>query len=233
MPWTGDVDLSHGAHRDALAAGRFVRVVNYHSTPASGREALRTELAAYAGRYRGIDLAELDGFFATGAWASDAPGFLPVFYEGYRTGHDVVAPVCEELGLTAWFMVCTGFVDCPPAQQEAFARSHWIGLTAEELAAPGERVALDWDEVGALAQRHVVTPHTASHDGIADVVTDDDLEREVLDPKRRMDAATGQSAPAFVWLHGTPHGASPRHDAAVREAGYRYQFSNTAVQRIG
>ena len=70
------------------------------------------------------------------------------------------------------------------------------------------------------------------HDGVADVVTDGDLEREVLAPKRRMDAATGQSAPAFVWLHGTPFGASPRHDAAVREAGYRYQFANTAVQRI-
>lgn len=223
-------DLTWPAHRDAFAAGRYLRLVNYHNTPASGRLALHRELSAYREVFVGIDLAELDHFYATGTWTSQEPGFLPVFYEGYRNSYDVAGQVCDELGITGWFAVCTGFVDCPVAEQELFARSHWIGLVDEEMH--GERIAMTWDEIAELSTRHVVYPHTASHDGIADVVSDEDLDREIAEPKRRMDAVTGQSAPAFVWLHGSPWGASPRHDAAIVAAGYRYLFSNTMIHRI-
>lgn len=220
------------AHRDAVAQGRFVRVVNYHSTPHSSRDALRDELARYAKRFANVGFAELEEFFETGRWANGRAGFLPVFYEGYRTCHDVAASVCDELGLAAVFPICTGFVDCPPAEQEVFARSHHIGLEPEDLVEPGARLALSWDEIAQLSRRHTVTPHTASHDGIADVATDADFEREIVEPKRKMDAVTGQSAPAFAWLHGTQWGMSPRHDRALQDAGYRYLISNTMIHRI-
>lgn len=224
--------LTATAHRDALAAGRFVRVVNYHATPRSGRDGLRDELARYAKRFANVSFAELAQFVTTGRWANGRPGFIPVFYEGYRTCYDVAAAVCDELGLSALFPICTGFIDCAPAEQELFARSHHIGLTAEDLARPGERIALSWDEVAELSQRHTVTPHTASHSGIADVATDADFEREVFEPKRKMDAVTGQSAPAFAWLHGTQWGMSKRHDRALQEAGYRFLISNTMIHKI-
>jgi hypothetical protein len=223
--------LHWSGHRELFAGGRYVRVVNYHNTPASGRAALHQELARFGATFVSIDLAELDRFFATGRWSSNDPGFLPVFYEGYRNGYDVAAPVCQELGISGWFAVCTGFVDCPVTEQELFARSHWIGLAEEEQ--DGRRLALSWEEVAELSRRHVVFPHTASHDGIADVVTDDDLYREILEPKRKMDAVTGQSAAAFSWLFGSPWGSSPRHDRALVDAGYRYLFSNTMISRIG
>ena len=223
--------LHWAGHRELFAGGRYLRVVNYHNTPASGRLALRRELARFSAAFTSVDLAELDHFFATGSWTSAEPGFLPVFYEGYRNNVEVAAPVCEELGITGWFAVCTGFVDCPVAEQELFARSHWIELADEEKN--GGRLAMSWDEVARLSARHVVFPHTASHDGIADVVTDEDLHREIAEPKRRMDAVTGQSAAAFSWLFGSPGGASPRHDQALRDAGYRYLFSNTMISRIG
>ncbi|BEP14769.1 hypothetical protein acdb102_30800 [Acidothermaceae bacterium B102] len=225
--------LTYTAHRESIAEGRFVRVVNYHNTPMSGIDGLRDELAAYARRFESITLAELDGFFATGSWSSDRPGFLPVFYEGYRNSAEVAGPVCDELGLTGVFMVCTGFVDTPVAEQEAYARSHWIGLLPGDLEHPGERLAMTWDEIADLSQRHIVTPHTASHAGIADTATEEDFEREIFAPKRLMDAVTGQSAPAYAWLHGTQWGMSQRHDQALQQAGYRYLFCNTMIHRIG
>lgn len=218
------------AHRDAMSQGRYLRVVNYHNTPEASRDALRTELAAYSARFHAWTLADLDAFFATGSWPGTRPGFLAVFYEGYRNSATVAAPVCDELGITGWFPVCTGFVDCPVAEQEVYARSHYIGLVPQELT--GERLAMSWDEVAELAQRHVVLPHTASHAGLADVSTPEQLDREVVEPKRRMDAVTGQSAPAFAWLLGSPFGLSDRHDQAVRDAGYRYLFSNTMLHQL-
>ncbi len=222
--------LNWPAHRDAIAQGRYVRLVNYHNTPASGRLALRRELASYRETFASIDLAELDRFYATGSWTNPEPGFIPVFYEGYRNSYEVAASICDELDVAGWFAVCTGFVDCPVQEQELFARSHWIGLADEEQT--GDRIAMSWPEIAELAGRHVVFPHTASHDGITDIVSDEDIFREITEPKQKMDAVTGQSAPAFAWLHGSPWGASPRHDRALVAAGYRYLFSNTMIHRI-
>ena len=223
--------LTFGGHVDAFSAGHLLRVVNYHNTPASGALALRRELALYARHYRALRLDDVDAFYDTGGWGDGPPPFLPVFYEGYRNSYDVAGAVCDELGITGWFAVCTGFVDCPPAEQELYARSHWIGLVEEELV--GGRIAMSWDEVADLAQRHVVFPHTASHAGIADVVSDADVEREVVAPRTAMQRATGLPADVFCWLHGSPFGSSPRHDAALVDAGYRYVVSNTMLHRIG
>ena len=219
------------AHAAALAGGNHLRVVNHHATPAASAPALRRELAGFAERYDAVGVADLDAFYATGRWPLRRPGLLPVFYEGYREGVEVVAPLLEEVGLTGWFFVCTGWVDTPPADQEAYSYAHHLGATPAD--AGRDRLAMTWDEIAALAQRHVVTPHTASHAPALAVRSPADVEREVAGPKRRMDEVTGQSAPAFAWLHGTPTGYAPVADAALVDAGYRYLFSNTMVQRLG
>ena len=217
-------------HADALAAGNHLRVVNFHATPEASANRLRRELASFARTHDPVGVADLDAFFETGRWPMARPGLLPVFYEGYRDGFDVVAPVLDEVGLTGWFMICTGWVDTPPEHQEAYAHAHHLGLTAAH--AGRDRLALSWAEITELSRRHVVTPHTASHSPAVDIRTDADARREVHEPKQRMDAATGGSAPATAWLNGTHHGLVPFADAAVRAAGYRYVFSNTMVQRV-
>ncbi len=226
--------LTLTAHREALRGGRHLRLMNYHNTPPSRRGALRDELGALAEHRTPWTLDDLDHAFATGQGPGGArgekPGFLAVFYEGYAASASVAAQVCDELGITAWFALCTGWIDCPPDQQELFARAHHIALMPEDLE--GERLAMSWDEVADVSSRHVVFPHTASHDGFDSPATPGDLAREVLEPKRRLDAVTGQDAPAFAWLHGSPTGVSAAHDAAVRAAGYRYLISNTAIHRL-
>ena len=218
------------AQTDAYRSGQLIRVVNYHNTPHSQADALERELLEYAEHFCSVSLEDLDLLFDTGEWHKSKPGFLPVFYEGYRNSATVAAPLCDKLGLTGWFPVATAFIDTPVEHQEVFARSHSIGLVEEELK--GERIAMTWEEVRQLSERHVVTPHTASHAGLESVVDDADLEREVFEPKRRLDGVTGQSSPAFVWLHGTSYGRSQFHDDAVVAAGYRYQLSNTMIQRL-
>ncbi|OLV15393.1 polysaccharide deacetylase family protein [Deinococcus marmoris] len=223
-------DLGFTRHIDAIRGGHFLRVVNYHNPPASSAQVLRRELQRLSEHFDSVSLQDLDSFFETGRWPGTRPVFMPVFYEGYRNSIDVAAPICDELGITGWFPVCTGFIDCPPAQQEFHAHAHDIGLVDEEN--DHGRLAMSWDEVQALSRRHVVTPHTASHVGLADVWNDEDFEREIFEPKRKMDAVTGQLAPAFSWLRGTACGLSPRHDAAIRAAGYRYHLGNTMIHRI-
>jgi hypothetical protein len=216
--------------RSALRVGSALRVANYHLTPETGRDALRSDLEGLARSFSTVGLEHLDSFFDAGDWGTPRPPVAPVFYEGYASSARVAAQVCDELGLTAWFAVCTGFLDCPEPSQEVYARAHWIDLHDSEL--DGRRLAMTWDDVRALSERHLVFPHTASHAGIADVVTDDDLEAEVREPLRRVREVTGRDAAVHAWFLGTAYGASPRHDEALVAAGHRYVVSNTMVQRI-
>ncbi len=218
------------SHKQAFRQGQLIRVVNYHSTPAGGAAALERELADYAQAFCPVTLEDLDALFETGEWHKDRPGVLPVFYEGYRNSATVAAPLCERVGLTACFPVATQFLSTPTEHQEAFARAHWIYLVEEDLR--GERIAMTWEELRDLSERHIVFPHTASHEGFDTVLDAADLKREVSDPKAEMDSVTGQDAAAFAWLHGSPYGRSPMHDRALVDAGYRFLFSNTMIQRL-
>lgn len=226
----GAAETSFAGLTAALAQGRFLRVVNYHNTPAADGEQLEAELARYGERYAPVSLADLDRFRTTGRWHKDRPGIIPVFYEGYRNNAEVAAPLAEKAGLIAWFPIITDFLDVPVAEQYGYAEAHDIGLVPEDVR--GERLAMTWEQVGELGERHVVTPHTANHRATEEIVTPEDFEREIFAPKRRMDEVTGQSAALFAFLHGTARAHSPQHAQALEDAGYRYLISNTMIQHL-
>ncbi|MEW2165675.1 polysaccharide deacetylase family protein [Streptomyces sp. NPDC007084] len=214
-----------------LRAGHFLRVVNYHNTPPSWQRELTDELRGYARDFDTVGVRDLETFARTGEWHGDRPGLLPVFYEGYRDNYEVAAAACEEAGVIGWFFVCTGFVDTPVAEQYDYALAHRIKLVEENRRR--ERLAMNWDEIADLHRRgHVVTPHTASHAPARATREPADIEREVTAPKRSMDAVTGGSAPATAWLEGTAWEGTSAAGDALREAGYRFLFSNSMVQRL-
>lgn len=219
-----------GNHRAAFAAGAHLRVVNWHNTPASGRARLRAELAAYLRRYDPVTPDDLDRLVDTGRWARDRPGVLIAFYDGYRNNVDVAAPVCDELGLTAWFFPPTAFLDVPPEEQHAYADAHDITLVPEERGQ--DRVAMTWDELAVVSRRHVVAAHTANHATLASLVTPADVAREVTDPVRRLAELTGRTPPAAAFLYGRPFDPTAPGWRGAVDAGVRYAVSNTAVQRI-
>ncbi len=214
----------------AFGEGRFLRVVNFHNTPASEAEKLRRELGWYAAQYDCVTLEDLDGFFTTGQWLKPRPGFIPVFYDGYRNNVTVADPICAELGLVAWFFPPTAFLATPAAEQRAFARAHNIAVVPEERTQ--DQVAMTWDDLAAMAERHVIAAHTAGHEACSNVRSAKDVEREVLEPARLIASATGKGPAAFAWLRGSPYDPAMLGNAALRDTGVRYLFSNTKVERL-
>ncbi|MEU6441714.1 polysaccharide deacetylase family protein [Streptomyces sp. NPDC047046] len=230
-PPTGEQRVSAAATAADLRAGRYLRLANYHNTPASWKDELVEELRGYARDFATVGVADLEHFATTGQWPGGRPGLLQVFYEGYRDNYEIAAAACEEAGVIGWFFVCTEFVDTPVADQYDFAPAHRIKLVDENR--PGERLAMTWEEIADLHRRgHVVTPHTASHALARTTLGAEDIAREVSEPKRLMDAVTGGDAPATAWLEGTGWTGDSAADRAVVESGYRFVFGNTMVQRL-
>ena len=211
-------------------AGRHIRVVNFHNTPAARAADYERQLAPYAAAFAPVTVADLDRLFETGEWGLDRPGVIPVLYEGYRNNVEVALPLIERLGLVAWLFIPTAWLDVEPDRQATFADAHDIGLPGD--ADRADRLAMRWSDVRVAADRHVICAHTATH-AAADSIRDEaSVEREIREPKRKLEAASGRPVEVFAWLFGAPDGGNAVADAALRSAGYRYLFSNTAVERI-
>jgi peptidoglycan/xylan/chitin deacetylase (PgdA/CDA1 family) len=217
-------------HWREMALGRYLRVVNFHSTPADRATVYEEQLAAYARDFSPVTLEDLDRLFETGSWHADRPGLVPVFYEGYRAHHDVVAPILERLGLTGWFFVPTAFLSVPVGEQVAYARQHRLGIVDGEYA--DGRHALTGPELAALGRRHEICAHTANHAPVDSIATPADVEREIIEPARVLEQLLGRRPEVFAWLGGTAMGLNPLADEALRAAGFRYLFSNTKIQRL-
>ena len=221
---------SSAEHRAACATGRVLRVVNWHNTPAAQEAQLREELSSYAARFTPVALRDLDAWFDAGAAPGGRPGFVPVFYDGYRNGAEVAARVCDELGLRAAFFPPTAFLSAPAADQRSFAGAHHIDLVPEE--GDRERLAMTWDELGGIAERHDVCGHTATHAEAASVTTAEDVAREVTEPLRLLEQRCAAPPLAWAWLRGTPHDPASTAWRAAVDAGVRYAVSNTMVERL-
>ena len=72
----------------------------------------------------------------------------------------------------------------------------------------------------------------AAHCAIVDVKTLEDVQRELVGSRQRLEQELGREVRTLAWLSGAPYGENERVDTAVREAGYRMVFSNTKVQHI-
>ena len=217
----------------ALAAGRLLRVVNFHSTPDRLAGRVEAEIADYAARYTPLSSAGLAAAL-DGRWppsVGDRPPVVLAFFDGFANNARVALPVLDALGVPGWFHLPTGFLDTPPEDQAGFARRHVIRVAPEEVER-GEPLAMTWDDVAALAERHDVGAHTATHAFAPDVRTAADLEREVRTPLRRIREVTGRPPATAAWLGGARFDPGHPGDRAALDAGVRFSVSGLAYERL-
>ena len=214
-----------------LARSRAVRVVNFHATPRYREAEYRRQIAEYALRFEPITNANLASA-VNGSWAGDRPGLMPVLFEGFRDHYDVMLPVLEEYGFAAWLFVPPAFLDVPADNQRAYASAHVLHLPKHDEY-PGERVALSWDEARDISARgHVFACHSRTHFELRPDTPLDVLHDEIVMAKAAMARELGVEVDCFCWLRGAALGVNADADRLLREADYRYLFSNFRIQAL-
>jgi hypothetical protein len=212
-----------------LVQGSYIRTINFHNTPVVKRDLYEKQFAFCQPYFSSVNQADLDSFFSTGTWHKNKPGLIPVFYEGYRNNFDVAVPLVEKYGFVGWFFVPSAFPGIPVAEQRAFAETHHIG-TVEEY--DDGRIAMTWDELRELDKRHVIACHTKHHERLTPNSPDALLRQEIIESKQELEEQLGHEVSSFAWLYGSEYGVNAKADSYVREAGYRYLFSNFKIQKL-
>lgn len=227
----GTVDETLGALVGGLAAGRMIRVVNFHATPRYRADQYRRQLEAYARLFAPITHLNFDSAF-DGSWSDPRPGLMPVLFEGFRDNVDVMVPILEEFGFKGWFFIPSAFPAVGPAVQRSYAKAHTLHLPRRDEY-PGDRVAMTWAEAKEMAARgHGFACHSRTHFDLKPDTPDHVLWDEIHTAAVEMREGIGWPVEIFCWLRGAEAGVNPRADAMLREAGFRYLFSNFKVQRL-
>jgi peptidoglycan/xylan/chitin deacetylase (PgdA/CDA1 family) len=205
---------------------RYIRVVNYHGTPAAWRDGLASHLRFYLRHFVPAHAADLELLLSGKPWPHSRPGLLITFDDGLRNNFEIASPLLEQYGFSGWFMLPAGFIECPPSKQRAFAAAHhiWNGPDHNE-----ERIAMSWSEAAALQERHVIGCHTLTHRRLGSDVPFAEVEREIAQAKRLMQERLGRTIEVFCWVGGEEHSYSSAAARLIRDAGYRWSFmTNTA-----
>lgn len=217
------------AFQDAFASGAAISVVNYHNTPLHRADQYDRELEALAKRFAPTSEDDLAAYIRHGHWPRSEPGVVIALYNGYRNNYDVFRPLLEKHGLTGWFFVPSGYVECPAREQSAFAQQNTLRTIPDEYR--DGRYAMSWEELRELDGRHVIASHTRNHAQIS--MTDDAaLASEIIGSQADFRARLGHPVRAFAWLFGQAYGEVPQADRHIDQAGYEFLFSNFRIQRL-
>ena len=210
----------------------LIRVVNWHNTPRSNAAELERQIAQYSQAFTSVNEAELRGYIQTGRWSKSKPGMIPVLYEGYRNGYDVMAPLLEKYGFIGWYFIITEFIKDEVPDQVTYAKGHHIGMQTREY--PDGRYALNWAEIRELSKKHVIASHARNHAELS-TLTEDVRRAEIFGSQDDFRKNLGRPVLAFSSLRGPAQNEHPEVDTAklVVEAGYEFVFANYRIQRVG
>lgn len=210
----------------------LMRVVNYHNTPRIDAARMEQELQRYSTSFTSVDEADLRSYLQTGTWHKPKPGMIPVVYEGYRNGYDVMAPLLEKYGFVGWYFIITEFIKGPVQDQITYAKGHHIGMQTREY--PEGRYALTWQEIRELSRKHVIASHARNHAELSGL-SEEARRAEIVGSQDDFIKNLGRPVRTFASLRGPAQNEHPEVDTAklVVEAGFEFVFSNYRIQRVG
>jgi peptidoglycan/xylan/chitin deacetylase (PgdA/CDA1 family) len=95
---------------------------------------------------------------------------------------------------------------------------------ADVKLAPQIQDFMSWDEARGLVQRgYELGSHTVTHP-ILSRIDSEQLERELVESRKKVEAETGSRCIAIAYPNGSPRDYSPEVVKAAQEAGYEFGF---------
>jgi peptidoglycan/xylan/chitin deacetylase (PgdA/CDA1 family) len=179
-------------------------VVAVHETPVSLESRFRQQLE-WVSQY--FTIASLQTFAEL--WEKPLrsqnqrkPPILFTFDDGRESNYTVAAPMLESFGGRGVFFVVPAFAECVDDAAIAFYRSRINPDSKPEEETWEDHKPMSPSQIRELASRgHAIGNHTLTHERLVGL-SPEQLDREIGDSARRLNAWTNQPVDAFAWTFG-------------------------------
>jgi peptidoglycan/xylan/chitin deacetylase (PgdA/CDA1 family) len=88
------------------------------------------------------------------------------------------------------------------------------------------------EQIATVSRVHAFACHTRTHNAVEADTPTAVLEDEIVVAKAEMEAELGTPIEIYCSLEGAATGVNPQADAMLRQAGFRYLFSNFKIQTL-
>lgn len=201
--------LAHRLQRRAIT-----RFITFHDVP----EHYRQDFFGWMRFLRqSTNVVSMEDYFA-GKLSATQTNMVITFDDGFRSWASVAAPVLLELGLPATFFICSGFVGLSDTQRDQFVRTRLMRAPFMTGKISG---ALDEDDVAQLAAAGFeIGGHTCNHVDLSNVNDRAELDCEIVEDKKRLEAVTGKPVRYFAYPYGASRNESISLPKVLEEAGF-------------
>lgn len=205
-----------------------IRISLSHYVAPGDHDNLRRIVDWIAARRRILTPAELFELLDRGP---DGPrleedAHLVTFDDGLMSSYEATRKVLDPLGVKAIFFVPTKILeldDPPEMERFAYERIYRSGRRSGELD-EHHYLTMGAGELRALhAAGHMVLPHTHSHALLTEIETQEQVDAELVEPRRALEELLQAPADGFAFPVGTERVVSPFAYEHVRR-NYTYCF---------
>jgi peptidoglycan/xylan/chitin deacetylase (PgdA/CDA1 family) len=199
----------------------YIRAVNYHDISPSDLTTFERHLKLFKTLFSPVSILDLERFFRDKSWSKDKPGLIISFDDGFRSHYSYIAPLLEKYGFTGWFLIPTDFIDVPANLQADYSKNHNICFKYDYGK---DRLAMSWEEIKEIDQKHVVVSHTRSHLRLSEKTPEYILKTEIVGSKRILEEILQHEITCFGWVGGEVDSYSANAYKWIQKTGYKFSF---------
>jgi peptidoglycan/xylan/chitin deacetylase (PgdA/CDA1 family) len=214
-----------------LCLSPYIRVLYAHDVPPAMASAFEAQLAFLQRHFVPASREDLVDFLQHGRWRHRRPGIIITFDDGLRSNYEIAAPALEKYGFQGWFFVPIGLLNLAPPLQPAAAERQWVTHSHDVTRDP--RVFMNAAELRDLARRHVIGCHTIDHVRLSRSLTEEELDREILEGKAQLETALSAPVDSFAWVGGEEWAYSAGAARRIASAFDLVFTTNTRMTRPG
>jgi peptidoglycan/xylan/chitin deacetylase (PgdA/CDA1 family) len=186
---------------------KYIRVINYHNTKIEDADNFRKQISYLKSMFDNISYDEFKEFIDCGKLPGSRPGIMLTFDDGLSGNYDCAYPILQTYEMTGYFMVSSDLI--------------------------GKNGYMTYPQLRKIKENgHVIGCHTSTHHRMNLDDTEELLNYEIVQSKKKLEENLDGEVEIFCWCGGEEVHYTKNASDMIKAGGYKYSFMTNSFPVI-
>lgn len=177
----------------------YIRVLNYHDVKADSLEKFGKQIRWLSQHFENVDYIKFDNYMNKKYNFTNRPGIMITFDDGYIGNSSNALSILKKNNMTGYFFVSSDLI--------------------------GKAGYMNTEQIEKLIMnKNIIGCHTATHHRMCIDDSQDILNYEIIESKKRLENIFGQAVDIFCWCGGEEWTYTKNAALTIKNARYKYSF---------